>query len=93
MKDVHTRHCCKLHGCKYGQDETCSVVKGFGKQEYLCESCGFEGFETMDDLNRRLDSVTLSIESSESQFLIDLIDFLNKYPIKDKNSTVVRVIN
>lgn len=24
--DVHTEHCCKHHGCKYGEDETCTVV-------------------------------------------------------------------
>lgn len=25
-QDVHTRHCCKFHGCKYGEDRTCTVV-------------------------------------------------------------------
>jgi len=24
--DVHTRHCCKHHGCKYGDDDICTVV-------------------------------------------------------------------
>jgi hypothetical protein len=38
-KDVHTEHCCKVHGCKYG-DETCSVVTGLKKQSYPCENCG-----------------------------------------------------
>ena len=35
---VHKAHCCKWHGCKYG-DEYCPVVLGWVKQEYLCEYC------------------------------------------------------
>lgn len=48
--DVHTRHCCKTCGCKYGEDKpeespfvgddepfiACSVVSGRRKQEYAC---------------------------------------------------------
>jgi hypothetical protein len=48
--DVHTRHCCKDCGCKYGEDKpeespfvgddepfiACSVVSGRRKQEYTC---------------------------------------------------------
>lgn len=37
-KNVHTEHCCKMHGCKYG-DERCPVVDGTQKQSYPCESC------------------------------------------------------
>lgn len=40
---VHISHCCKWHGCKYG-DSDCPVVTGKVKQEYLCESC-FEDLE------------------------------------------------
>jgi hypothetical protein len=48
MKDIHTEHCCKECGCKYGEDveeespfsdETfigCSVVSGDLKQSYQC---------------------------------------------------------
>ena len=36
--DVHTSHCCILHGCKYG-DTDCTVTNATHKQEYLCESC------------------------------------------------------
>ena len=25
---VHAAHCCKWHGCKYGEDEICPVVLG-----------------------------------------------------------------
>jgi len=35
---VHASHCCKWHGCKYG-DEDCPVVTGEIEQEYLCEYC------------------------------------------------------
>jgi hypothetical protein len=38
-KNVHTEHCCKEHGCKYG-DELCPVVDGTQKQSYPCEECG-----------------------------------------------------
>ena len=42
--DVHTRHCCKNCGCKYGEGNPdgpfdtigCSVVSGQLKQEYEC---------------------------------------------------------
>ena len=37
-KNVHTEHCCKLHGCKYG-DKDCPVVLDIQKQSYLCERC------------------------------------------------------
>ena len=36
--DVHTRHCCKHHGCKY-DDAHCSVASGDKEAEYECESC------------------------------------------------------
>lgn|SRR5689334_4220237 len=35
---VHTRHCCVLHGCKYG-DETCPVVLKQKHQDHKCEQC------------------------------------------------------
>lgn len=35
---VHRTHCCKIHGCKYGDPE-CPVENGAIKQEYLCEDC------------------------------------------------------
>jgi hypothetical protein len=47
QNDVHTRHCCKKCGCKYGEDKpeesfddepfiACSVVSGRKKQENAC---------------------------------------------------------
>lgn len=35
---VHTRHCCRIHGCKYG-DADCPVYLGFSTQESPCELC------------------------------------------------------
>ena len=37
---VHATHCCKWHGCKYG-DPDCPVVSGEVEQEYLCEDCDY----------------------------------------------------
>lgn len=37
-KCVHTEHCCKDHGCKYG-DEACPVVNGVKAQSFPCEDC------------------------------------------------------
>lgn len=35
---VHASHCCKWHGCKYG-DKDCPVVSGEVEQLYICEYC------------------------------------------------------
>jgi len=40
-RDVHTEHCCLVHGCKYG-DEDCPVVTKNKTQSYPCEECGNE---------------------------------------------------
>lgn len=36
---VHRTHCCKRHGCKYG-DANCPIENGTVVQDYPCESCG-----------------------------------------------------
>lgn len=43
-KDVHTEHCCVVHGCKYGYDhfdcgKTCTVAAKLKPQSYPCEQC------------------------------------------------------
>ena len=38
---VHASHCCKWHGCKYG-DPDCPVANGEVGQEYLCEDCYYD---------------------------------------------------
>lgn len=35
---IHAAHCCKWHGCKYG-DPNCPVEKGRITQQFLCEDC------------------------------------------------------
>lgn len=60
--DVHTEHCCAVpvHGCKYGDDETCTVVTGLRPQSYLCEDCSYDlneggGLELAHLLNEMYD--------------------------------------
>lgn len=38
---VHASHCCKWHGCKYG-DKDCPVVSGKVEQLYTCDFCDDE---------------------------------------------------
>lgn len=44
-RDVHTEHCCLIHGCKYGQDEVCTVVTGQAPPSLMDEECHSEIFE------------------------------------------------
>ena len=39
----HQTHCCVVHGCKYGDGDDCPVENGSVLQDYLCESCGWNG--------------------------------------------------
>lgn len=41
---VHASHCCKWHGCKYG-DKNCPVVKGEVEQLWPCDDC----YDEMDE--------------------------------------------
>ncbi len=38
VTDIHTRHCCPTHGCKYA-DHECSVLTGAGEAESACADC------------------------------------------------------
>lgn len=38
LVSVHGTHCCRHHGCKYGE-ENCPVVLGLEPQLYSCEVC------------------------------------------------------
>lgn len=49
MKDTHTEHCCRKHGCKYG-DEDCSVEMKIVEQSFPCEYCSEES-EYYSDLD------------------------------------------
>jgi hypothetical protein len=39
---VHRTHCCKKHGCKYGDHDNCPVCLGLIIQDHLCEDCDYE---------------------------------------------------
>jgi hypothetical protein len=52
IKDVHTEHCCLHHGCKYGENETCTVMSLRGKQSYLCEGCKGYDKKSEERINR-----------------------------------------
>lgn len=47
--EVHARHCCVLHGCKYGDDD-CPVEKGHVEQEYICEQCAEAEISTVEEV-------------------------------------------
>lgn len=51
---VHIRHCCAVHGCKYGNEE-CPVESGEVKQDYACEYCADEGIQTVEELQEYMD--------------------------------------
>ena len=49
---VHAAHCCKWHGCKYG-DPDCPIANGEAEQLYLCEDCD-EDLEDEEWVRKRL---------------------------------------
>ena len=53
---VHTRHCCRVHGCKYGEENRCVVWLGMKSQDSPCEIC-----------NCYLDGITPKVKLSEFQ--------------------------
>jgi hypothetical protein len=42
-KSVHTEHCCRIHGCKYGDDD-CPVENKTKVQSFECEMCSDSRF-------------------------------------------------
>ena len=58
-KDVHTEHCCKNCGCKYGEEDLCTVVRGIKKQSFECGTTGVcsDTYECgkIDRLNEQLE--------------------------------------
>lgn len=55
---VHAAHCCKWHGCKYG-DTDCPVVFGKVEQEWPCEYCNtvLEEEEYYKRMAREIDEI------------------------------------
>jgi len=47
IKDVHTEHCCILHGCKYGEDAFCTVTTRKAEQSFICEDCQEDGIKDL----------------------------------------------
>jgi hypothetical protein len=48
--ETHVTHCCKLHGCKYG-DKDCPVENGELEQKYLCEYCSMDNITSLEEMN------------------------------------------
>lgn len=68
---VHATHCCKICGCKYG-DEDCPVVNGEVVSEYPCES-RHDTYLTMDEsrkIIKILETYRLYIHLTEENFYI-----------------------
>ena len=58
----HASHCCIIHGCKYGEYDTCDVCLGKVKQEHFCEYC-------YDFIYEELESATEIRSNINKQFL------------------------
>lgn len=55
QKDVHTEHCCILHGCKYGEEDYhCTVVSGRKPQSHPCQSCNDEHIQMVGTIQKIL---------------------------------------
>ena len=63
LKDVHTEHCCIIHGCKYYKDDECSVIQRKAKQSFPCELCTPKQFEIINETWKRNISINKYIEN------------------------------
>ena len=45
---THITHCCRIHGCKYG-NTNCPVETKTHMQKYVCEQCS-DALEEMDEM-------------------------------------------
>lgn len=50
---AHSTHCCLDHGCKYGDDEYCTVMQGIERQEVMCPAS--TQCDTYGDYNEEYD--------------------------------------
>lgn len=57
---THTSHCCKFHGCKYGDGKRCPVENLSHQQEYGCEFCPTE--EDIRETEERLAEMKQEME-------------------------------
>ena len=92
VRDVHTGHCCLLHGCKYGQDEVCTVTTMKAKQESLCETCSMEGEfyeEGMLEVQKIIDNLWETKRSKEKYVKAKIVEVQKAYSwIRANNSTI-----
>ena len=79
--DVHTEHCCLVHGCKYGNAYKCTVMSCREKQSYPCEDCIEEKaqglFETQSHLRRVLGALGI-----KSWMYVGPSDFVRKFSME-----------
>lgn len=68
MKDVHTEHCCAIHGCKYGKED-CTVYAGGKPQSYACESCAWVSRDLVQSLSVREDVRAFFEKDSSGQLV------------------------
>lgn len=61
---VHAAHCCKIHGCKYGESD-CPVVLEKVEAKYSCEWCQEER-EVMDACMKKAVELGLFEETPEN---------------------------
>lgn len=68
---VHTTHCCKRCGCKYG-DSSCPVKNGLVEQVYDCEDCESNDQYFIEELNcmSEEDFLKLVSKSNKSNLIL-----------------------
>ena len=59
---VHQRHCCKKHGCKYG-DTDCPVYKGNFEQDHECEEC--DEIKTIRKMTASVNLIRLALSADK----------------------------
>jgi hypothetical protein len=72
---THGSHCCKDHGCKYG-DESCPVEAGTEPQEFPCEQCQYETehkFDNFTDSELELVHAALKTLNTDEEDWMDVM--------------------
>lgn len=70
---VHIRHCCVLHGCKYGYED-CPVELGEVKQDYTCEYCSDDNLKSVEDVeayNKMIEQVKQAKKEGQETLTVD----------------------
>ena len=85
---VHSKHCCIIHGCKYGDDD-CPVENGIEIQDYPCESCDVasEGWNLISDGNLP------RIPEGKYGISVDVIEFDPHYSKSPNKNLSIDVIS